>query len=448
MLYNQPYGRPPEVTWGDTPYINGNPATGSPGSIPPAASIEYPQRELVNLIKASTLIPSNADLQQVARALQSGAIWYGVDAGTANAYQATLSPPPLAYYAGMVVVLKIANKNTGPSVLNLNALGPKNVVHFDGSPLGNAELVPGAFEAFVYDGVNFQLAWMQRSPGAPVYLQTNLDYYVNGTTGNDAFDGLTATVGSGIHGPFKTLQHACDQIPLYNQNGYNVTIHVADGTYAPAWIREINGAGFVFLLGNEANPANCKVTGVNSSCFKTASAGGVGLYYFSGFEVSCSGSAPNADAICNFSAYGAATTFVLGEINFGPCVGAHISTQAGALISNYQPTSHWTIKGGASGNPMMNGSFVFAWVSGTFIINSNGGPLVNIPGPISFAGAFVLSAFASNVTFLFGSLTGAGNVTGQRYIVSNNANITTGGAGVNYYPGTIAGVATTFGTYG
>ena len=45
MLYNQPYGKPPEVTWGDTPYINGNPSTGTPGSIPPAASIEYPHNE-------------------------------------------------------------------------------------------------------------------------------------------------------------------------------------------------------------------------------------------------------------------------------------------------------------------------------------------------------------------------------------------------------------------
>jgi hypothetical protein len=299
----------------------------------------------------------------------------------------------------------------------------------------------------VYDGSNFQLAWMQRSPGAPVYLQTNLDYYVNNATGNDAYDGLTSTFSSGIHGPFKTLQHACDQIPLYNQNGYAVTIHVADGTYAPTWLRQINGAGYVFIQGNDAAPVNCKVTGVNSSCFKVGAGGGVGLYYISGFEVSCSGSAPNADAICNISAYGASTTIVLGEINFGSCMGAHISTQAGALVTNYTNTSHWVIKGGAAGNPMMNGSFIFAWVSGTFINNSNGGALVSIPSPITLAGAFVLSAYAANVTFLFGSLTGAGNVTGQRYIVSNNAIISTGGGGPNYYPGTIAGVATTSGNY-
>ena len=46
MQYNPPYG----VSDPNAPYINGNPSTGTMGSIPPAASIEYPQREIVNFI--------------------------------------------------------------------------------------------------------------------------------------------------------------------------------------------------------------------------------------------------------------------------------------------------------------------------------------------------------------------------------------------------------------
>jgi hypothetical protein len=46
MKYNQPYG----VSDTNAGYVNGNPAAGIQGSIPPAESIEYDQREVVNVI--------------------------------------------------------------------------------------------------------------------------------------------------------------------------------------------------------------------------------------------------------------------------------------------------------------------------------------------------------------------------------------------------------------
>ena len=77
MQYNQPYG----ITDPNAPYINGNPATGTMGSIPPAASIEYDQREIVAVIQYAfnkglidfnnqvCQAPSNADLQQLLKAI-------------------------------------------------------------------------------------------------------------------------------------------------------------------------------------------------------------------------------------------------------------------------------------------------------------------------------------------------------------------------------------------
>ena len=113
MDYNQPYGKPPEVTWGDTPYINGNPSTGTPGSIPPASSIEYPQRELVNFFKDNNLTPSNSDLHQLSKGVQSGFMHYGVDAGTKNNLQVMMQPAPDAYYDGMFVFVVVAVTNDG-----------------------------------------------------------------------------------------------------------------------------------------------------------------------------------------------------------------------------------------------------------------------------------------------------------------------------------------------
>jgi hypothetical protein len=77
MLYNQPYG----VSDPNAAYINGNPSTGTMGSIPPAASIEFDQREIVAVISyanahaltdyngAPCAAPSNADLTQLAKAI-------------------------------------------------------------------------------------------------------------------------------------------------------------------------------------------------------------------------------------------------------------------------------------------------------------------------------------------------------------------------------------------
>ncbi|MDP1628868.1 hypothetical protein [Parvibaculum sp.] len=53
----------------DRPYINADPALSIQGSIPPAAAIEHPQRELMALIDEAGLDPDPEDLTQVAQAV-------------------------------------------------------------------------------------------------------------------------------------------------------------------------------------------------------------------------------------------------------------------------------------------------------------------------------------------------------------------------------------------
>lgn len=81
MKYNQPYGLDEEVALYSVPYVNGNPTTGTMGSIPPAASIEHGQREIVAVIQwafdhgyydyAAQLCqaPTTADLTQLLKAI-------------------------------------------------------------------------------------------------------------------------------------------------------------------------------------------------------------------------------------------------------------------------------------------------------------------------------------------------------------------------------------------
>ncbi len=65
MKYHAPFGQPDP----DASYQNGNPGAGIEGSIPPAEAIEQAQREIVAVIEAAGLTPSDGDLEQLKKAL-------------------------------------------------------------------------------------------------------------------------------------------------------------------------------------------------------------------------------------------------------------------------------------------------------------------------------------------------------------------------------------------
>lgn len=147
MKYNQPFDQPGNP---NAPYVDGNPGTGTQGSIPPAASIEYPQREIVNTITDAGLTPTNADNTQLAQAIQSGVLEYTHDTGTTNHIVCALLPVPTAYLDGMRIRVKIANANTGAVDLNANSLGAKPVVLPGGTALIGGELGVGMIGTFDY----------------------------------------------------------------------------------------------------------------------------------------------------------------------------------------------------------------------------------------------------------------------------------------------------------
>lgn len=66
MKYTPPLGSLED----DAPYVDGNPSAGIRGSVVPAAPFNQLQRELVHVISASGLEPSDSDMTQVWQALQ------------------------------------------------------------------------------------------------------------------------------------------------------------------------------------------------------------------------------------------------------------------------------------------------------------------------------------------------------------------------------------------
>jgi len=84
---------------------------------------------------------------------------YLVDSGGANAYVVTFPTGviPSSYTAGLTVVMKVANANTGASTLNVNSLGTKNILNPDASSLSSGQLASSSLVMVVYDGTQFIL---------------------------------------------------------------------------------------------------------------------------------------------------------------------------------------------------------------------------------------------------------------------------------------------------
>ena len=153
MKYQPPYG----LTDPNAPYINGNPAAGIEGSIPPAAAFEYPMREIVSLIANSNLTPSDADLLQLLKSVRRQWINYAVDTGTANAMAVTMTPPLDTYMAGFPLRVAVAVTNTGATSINVGGLGARAVKRPDGSDLQPGDIVAGMIANLVDSGSVFQL---------------------------------------------------------------------------------------------------------------------------------------------------------------------------------------------------------------------------------------------------------------------------------------------------
>lgn len=145
-------------------FTNGNPATGAAATVVDADWLNRIQEELITFLTAAGITPSKTNYTQVAQSVQSGALNYAADtSGAANTITVALAPVPAAYKNGMILMVQIANTNTGATNINANLLG--NIpVHFKGTALVGQELQANQLAMFCYDGGAFQLLSNFSSP--------------------------------------------------------------------------------------------------------------------------------------------------------------------------------------------------------------------------------------------------------------------------------------------
>jgi len=435
MKYNAPFGNSDE----DAIYINGNPETGTMGSIPPAASIEYPQREIVNLINVTGLTPTNSDLLQLAKAVQSGQINYGVDVGAPNQVAVAPVVPVTAYRAGLRMVIKLASGNTSQVTVNVSGLGAVPLIHSDLSAMLAYELTAGQLIDVIYDGAYFQLVG-GGNPSASVIMVATSHLYVNGVTGDDSlYDGTSSTITGPHGGPFRTIQKALSTMVKYNLGGWDFYIHVADSVYSnssPVLFPMPNGSGNVHLVGNVSNPAAVSIFNVGTGSAWHMRNGG--SYIVDGFSFRTTAQAPGDQGHGIWSS--GATTLHIVVAYWNAVVGSHIVTGPGGftLVQGTQ-----TSNGGASlfhQHAYTNGQLL----SGVGLPSD---PDMIISGAASFGSAFVGATEGGQARPIWKSYTGFSNATGPKYSANTNGVIQTIGRGVSYLPGTVAGSTSSGGQY-
>jgi len=153
MLYQPPTGGA-----ANDPYVGANPGAGIAGSKVPPKAIEHHQRELIALITKSGLAPDEADLTQVAQAVQSGALNYAVATGTANAWVVALPQNVPAYAAGRVLNIKAPATNTAAAVTAaVSGLATRPVKRSDGTDLAIGDVLIGRIYATIDDGTNIRI---------------------------------------------------------------------------------------------------------------------------------------------------------------------------------------------------------------------------------------------------------------------------------------------------
>ena len=85
-------------------------------------------------------------------------------------------------------------------------------------------------------------------------LTATRTYFVNASTGNDNNTGLSSGDA------FATIQKAVDSTAELDRGTYEVTISVADGTYAAVVLKQCLGSAPVNIIGNLTNPEDVHIT--------------------------------------------------------------------------------------------------------------------------------------------------------------------------------------------
>ncbi len=229
------------------------------------------------------------------------------------------------------------------------------------------------------------------SSGARTQLSATRTYYVS-PTGNNSNDGLSAGA------PFLTPQKALDLISTtLDLSIYDVTIQVADGTYAGNIVLRplVGNGGKVIIQGNATTPANVLLT-ATSGVVLNGKGSGIN-YTLKDFKITNTGG----------QGIRAASNAVISiqNIEFGTCSAEHFYIDGGAHVTSFG----YKITGGATSHIRMGSQARF--ISSTTTVTIVGSP--------NFSSTFMTLYSLSLVDIYAVTWSGALTATGSVYVAAN-----------------------------
>ena len=283
----------------------------------------------------------------------------------------------------------------------------------------NANDFLGSYDASATTGKKLRLSTIVREK-----LAATRTYYVRSTDGSDANTGLVDNAA----GAFLTIQKAMDVAAALDTTIFNVTIQVRNGTYTGAvTLKDPVGAGTVTIVGDTTTPSNVIVSTTAATAFTANKTQRVNV---SGIKVQTTTSG------FGFLVFNGAK-LSLTSIDFGTIAAGSsglFATDAGTHVVLGGANCKWS--GNCDRLISLNNQTNFNF-NGTITL------LANITVASDTIGVNGLSFVQSTGTWTLGAFT----VTGTRFNNINKSLIQTFGAGINYFPGSVAGTTDATSTY-
>lgn len=268
-------------------------------------------------------------------------------------------------------------------------------------------------EAIVIDPATGRPAFPAGAQGLREQLAADRTYHV-APTGSDGNDGLSAGT------PFATIQKAIDTALALDCARHDVTIQLADGSYAGANVsRPLLGGGRLTVLGNETTPSSVVLSG--------------GLSFANGVHAKVAGlRIAIATDLIHALSVGHGVTLRIGKMEFG-AVGANADHIFCDNPCRVLLEDNYTITGGARRHMNIGAGYL-----------SGAGRTVTLTGTPAFT---QFAAVSHCGTIALSSATVVGSATGSRYLADTNGVIDTFGKAATFLPGSTAGTNPSGGIY-
>lgn len=423
MRYNPPFGSSDP----NAPYVDRNTPGAVAGSKVPAAAVEDPQREIVQVLLDRGFTPADDDLGQLSKAIAFG-------------FSGNADIPVLGWQASPPASPSVGDRYVVAASPTGAWAGQAQKVAIWVGQWTFVNAVPGLLANYVNAG-EISLIWFNGSEWQPLVirrlLRESLTVWVR-TDGSDSNDGGANNASRA----FATIQGAWNYIASrFDSGGQSITIALGNpGIYDG--FRAQSFAGNVNIQGDISPSDNYVIRCQDGSATPEVITSAISALTIT-------------NCVLSFTYSGAASSeWILGARGGGQIttVGCRFrmnSNRSRLVMNDVDSKCIISIRGATQiQGAFMCGYFARVLGAGVFLGGVSAAPaVINLAAGQTYNSYFCGCSLGGVSDWSACTFTGSSNPVAVRYFVALNGVINTSGQGANFFPGTVAGVVQTGGQY-